>query len=317
MLWIGNRFSHCLYNHKANGKKCRWLLICFVFCVKISLSKDVIVIFNSEILHIEERNTVPYMSFKIFDGIDCVKNAISTRHGGVSVGDALSSLNLGTSTSDDWDNVVENYRIFCDAAGYDINRLVLARQTHSVNVMAVDDSFAGCGVLRERYYDNIDALITDTPNLPLVIHTADCVPVAIVDPVHKAVGNAHCGWRGTFGELAKITLQAMGDRYGTRPQDVVVAIGPCICVDCYEVSEELYIDFLQKFGYTEYIINREDRFFLNLPMINRQLLADYGVPADSIAVADVCTCCEREHLFSHRGLGPGRGILGTFISIKD
>lgn len=292
-------------------------MICLIFCDKIWLLKDVIIILTSDILHIEEHNGVPYMKFKIFDNISCVKNAISTRHGGVSTGDALSSLNLGTSTSDNWDNVVENYRVFCDAVGYDINRIVLAKQTHSVNVMEVDDDFAGCGVMRERHYDNIDALITDTPDLPLVIHTADCVPVAIVDPVHKAIGNAHCGWRGTFGELAKRTLDAMRERYGTRVEEVVVAIGPCICVDCYEVSEELYVDFLQKFGYTEYIINKDGRFFLNLPMINSRILADCGVPENSIAVADVCTCCEREHLFSHRGLGAGRGILGTFISIKD
>ena len=272
-------------------------------------------IFTSDILHIEERNGVPYMKFKIFDGVDCVKNAISTRYGGVSAGDTLSSLNLGTSTADDWDNVVENYRIFCSATGFDVDRVVLAKQTHSANVLVVDDSFAGCGVMRERTYDNIDALITDTPNLPLVIHTADCVPVAIVDPVHRAIGNAHCGWRGTFGELAKATLDAMAERYGTRPQDVVVAIGPCICVDCYEVSEELYIDFLKKFGYTEYILTKDGRYYLNLPMINKQILIDCGVPRDNIAVSDVCTCCECEHLFSHRGLGAGRGILGTFVSI--
>ncbi len=255
------------------------------------------------------------MKFKIFDNIDCVKNAISTRHGGVSTGDALTSLNLGTSTCDHWYNVVENYRIFCSAAGFDIDRLVLAKQTHSVNVMAVDDTFAGCGVVRERHYDNIDAIITDTPNLPLVIHTADCVPVAIVDPVHRAIGNAHCGWRGTFGELAKLTLEAMGESYGTQPKDAVVAIGPCICVDCYEVSGELYDDFLQKFGYTEYIINKDGKYYLNLPMINRQILKDCGVPLKNIAVADVCTCCVREHLFSHRGLGPGRGIMGTFVEL--
>ena len=83
------------------------------------------------------------------------------------------------------------------------------------------------------------------------------------------------------------------------------------------MSEELYVDFLQKFGYTEYIINKGDKYYLNLPMINRQILIDSGVNPDNIAVADVCTCCGREHLYSHRGLGPGRGILGTFISLEN
>ncbi len=276
-----------------------------------------IVIFTSDVLHIRQNNDIPYMQFKIFDAVPGIKNVISTRYGGVSTGDALSSLNLGTSTGDDWDNVVRNYGIFCDAVGFDINRIVLAKQTHSANVLEVDESYAGCGVARQRHYDNVDALVTNTPNLPLVIHTADCVPVAFADPVSKAVGNAHCGWRGTFGELARLTLEAMGERYGTRPRDVVVAIGPCICVECYQVSEELYVDFLQKFGYTEYIINKGDKYYLNLPMINKQILIDSGVNPDNIAVADVCTCCGREHLYSHRGLGPGRGILGTFISLEN
>ena len=193
---------------------------------------------------------------------------------------------------------------------------MLGKQTHSVNVMVADESYAGCGVIRERYYDNVDALVTDIPDLPLVIHTADCVPVAFVDPVNKAIGNAHCGWRGTYGELAKKTLDTMHANYGTNASDVIVAIGPCICVDCYEVSEELYRDFLQKFAYDKYIICNHGKYYLNLPMINRQILVDCGVPLCNIAVADVCTCCNCEDLFSHRGIGPERGILGSFVSIK-
>lgn len=273
-------------------------------------------IFASNVLNIKQTDGIPYMQFKIFDRTDCIKNAVSTRHGGVSRGDC-GTLNLGTSTDDDWENVVENYKRFCNAAGFDINRIVLAKQTHSANVLTVDDSYAGCGVLRERFYDNVDALVTNTPDLPLVIHTADCVPVAFADPVNRAVGNAHCGWRGTFGELAKKTLDVMHSNYGTNPADVIVSVGPCICRECYEVSEDLYNDFLQKFGYTEYIITKDGRFYLDLPMINRQILIDCGVKAGNIAVADVCTCCNSADLYSHRGLGPKRGILGSFISITN
>ena len=175
--------------------------------------------------------------------------------------------------------------------------------------------YAGCGVMRERFYNDIDALITNQKNLPLVIHTADCVPVVFADTKNRAIGNAHCGWRGTYSLLAQKTLKEMTINYGTHPKDVVVSIGPCICVNCYEVSEQLYEDFKKQFGYDEYILKKDGRYYLNLPMINRQMLIDAGVSKENIAVSDICTCCECEHLYSHRGLGPERGIFSNIISI--
>jgi len=272
-------------------------------------------VFKSDVLNIHQKGDVIYLSFKIFDKLDFINTAISTRYGGVSKGETYSSMNLGTSTKDNWEDVKENYRIFCDSTGFDIKRLVLAKQTHTTNVLKVDETHAGCGVLRERFYNDIDALITNQKNLPLVIHTADCVPVVFADAKNKAIGNAHCGWRGTYGSLAKHTLNEMNKHYGTKPEDVIVSIGPCICVDCYEVSEELYDDFKKEFGYDQYILNKNDKYYLNLPMINRQILIDMGVKEENIAVSDICTCCECKHLYSHRGLGPQRGIFSNVISI--
>ncbi len=271
--------------------------------------------FKSDVLNIHKCCDVVYLSFKIFDNVDFVKTAVSTRYGGVSNEGAYASMNLGTSTDDDWSNVVQNYKIFCDAAGFDINRLVLAKQTHTANVLKADTAHAGCGVLKERFYDNVDALITNECNLPLVIHTADCVPVVFADTKNKAIGNAHCGWRGTYASLCVKTLKQMQINYATNPKDVLVSIGPCICVDCYEVSKQLYDDFMAQFGYHKYILQRGGKYYLNLAMINRQMLIEAGVPEQNIAVADICTCCECEHLYSHRGLGPTRGIFSNIISI--
>ena len=272
--------------------------------------------FKSDVLNIHQSGDVVYLSFKIFDKVDFIKTAISTRYGGVSKNGAYAAMNLGTSTNDDWNNVVENYKIFCDAAGFDLSRIVLAKQTHTANILKADSTHAGCGVLRERFYDNIDALITNEINLPLVIHTADCVPVVFADTENKAIGNAHCGWRGTYASLAAKTLEAMRLNYGTNPENVLVSIGPCICVNCYEVSKQLYEDFMEKFGYKDYILFKDGKYYLNLPMINRQMLIDAGVPEKNIAVSDICTCCECEHLYSHRGLGVTRGIFSNIISIK-
>lgn len=260
---------------------------------------------------------VPYYTFNLPPEANCFELTVSTRRGGVSADADLKSLNLGTSTDDKWENVVQNYRIFCNATDYDIEKLVLAKQTHSCNVRIVTEKDAGKGVLIDRDYTDIDALITNIPGITPVIHTADCVPVALMDTKNLAIGNAHCGWRGTFGSLAAKTLDAMKTEFGTNAENIVAAIGPCICVDCYEVSRELYDSFMENFGYDEYIIAKEDRYYLNLPYINRQILIDAGVKAENIIVSDICTCCNKKDMFSHRGQGPGRGILGTFLKIKD
>ena len=263
------------------------------------------------------KNGVPYLTFDFADNLKDFSLAVSTRHGGVSQIPECASLNLGTSTADSKENIVENYRIFCNAADFDINSLVLAKQTHSANIRLVTKEDMGKGVLKDRDYTDIDGLITNIPGITLVIHTADCVPVAIMDKKNKAIGNSHCGWRGTYSSLASKTLEAMKENFGTSPEDVYAAIGPCICADCYEVSKELYEDFKAKFSYEDYIIKKGERYYLNLPYINKKILEDAGVPSDNICVSDICTCCNREDMFSHRGLGPNRGILGTFLKICE
>jgi YfiH family protein len=140
--------------------------------------------------------------------------------------------------------------------------------------------------------------------------------VSFTDTVNKAIGNAHCGWRGTFSELSKKTLLAMQKEYGTNAKDVVVAIGPCICKNCYEVSKDLYLDFKEKFHYENCIVKENDKFFLDLGGINKNILMDAGVKEENISICDLCTCCNTSDLFSHRGQGGRRGILASVISLN-
>jgi len=271
---------------------------------------------NSKNMHILENCGVIFLKHKIFDDLSFINHAVSTRHGGVSEAPELKSLNLGFKTDDSKENVIENYKRFCSAAGFDVNSLVFAKQTHSDNVRFADKNDIGKGIFKERDYTDVDASITNIPGISLVIHTADCVPVAFADPVNKAIGNAHCGWRGTFKELSKKTLSEMHNRFGTNPKDVICAIGPCICESCYEVSKDLYIEFKNKFGFDDAIIQNKDKFFLNLALINKHILTNAGVKEENISISDLCTCCEKENLYSHRGLGPKRGLISSVICIK-
>lgn len=272
---------------------------------------------KSDVFNIYTKGSVTYMRFKMLEGIDYINHAVSTRHGGVSRKEGLKTLNLGFKTADAKENVIENYRRFCSAADFDVTKLVFAKQTHSDNVRIADYGDCGKGIFKKRDYTDVDAHITNLKNLPLVIHTADCVPVAFVDTVNRVIGNAHCGWRGTYNKLALKTLEKMKSTFGTNPKDVVAAIGPCICSSCYEVSKNLYYDFKYKFDNGEGIICDGEKYFLDLAYINRRMLTDAGVPESNIAVSDLCTCCNKKDLFSHRGLGLSRGLLSSVISLKE
>lgn len=275
----------------------------------------VVIVIKSDVMNIIPSGELVLLRFKKTEKIGFVNHTVSTRLGGVSEVKGLESLNLGSQTADSRDNIIENYRRFCNAADYDINSLVLGKQTHSTNVRYVTYEDAGKGVLKERDYTDVDALITDLKGLTLVIHTADCVPVAFIDTKRNAVGNAHCGWRGTFGLLSQKTIESMHERFGTEPEDLVCTIGPCICQNCYEVSEDLFAQFLDKFSPGKALLIRDGRYFIDLARINRQILLNCGVREENIVISDICTCCNTDYMFSHRGQGPERGILASCLSI--
>lgn len=268
---------------------------------------------KSENMHIIDKKGVVYLKFKALDNIDFVNMAVSTRLGGVTKGKELGTLNLGTSTGDSMENIVKNYEIFSRAAGFTVENIVTTKQTHGTNIMVASLKDAGKGVYKERDYESVDAIVTSEKNLPIAVHSADCIPVTIVDVKNKAVGSAHCGWRGTFDNLASLTYKKMKGLFGT--EDAICLIGPGICRACYEVSEDLYLQFLSKFDFKDAIIEENNKFYLDLPLINKHILEKEGL--ENIIISDLCTCCNKEHLYSHRGLGPRRGIMATITEIRD
>ena len=143
---------------------------------------------------------------------------------------------------------MENYRRMAAVLGTDAEKMVLSYQTHTTNVRKVTEEDAGKGIVKERDYRDVDGLITDIPGITLVTFYADCVPLYFVDPVHRAVGLSHSGWRGTVHRMGKATLEAMNREYGTEPADVIACIGPSICQDCFEVGPEVAAEFADGFA---------------------------------------------------------------------
>lgn len=270
-------------------------------------------------IEIRKAHGVTYLAFPALDQTGLVSHAFSTRHGGVSEG-VFSTMNFSFTRNDNPEHVMENYRRMASVLGTDEKRMVLSYQTHTTNVRKVTEEDAGKGIVRERDYRDVDGLITNVPGITLVTFYADCVPLYFVDPVHKAIGLSHSGWRGTVHRMGKATLEAMKDAYGTEPGDVIACIGPSICQDCFEVGAEVAEAFAQEFAphyQKELFYQKPDgKYQVNLWRANEIVLKEAGVPDHQIHTTDICTRCNPTHLFSHRIMGTERGNLAAFLSLK-
>jgi len=262
-------------------------------------------------------NGVPYISYRILDDIPWLKNAVSTRLGGVSK-DYLASMNLGFNRGDLDENVIRNHEIFANVIGVNPKNIVTGNQTHTTNVKVVTKDDCGKGIYRDRNYTDIDGLITNEKGIVLATYYADCVPLLIVDTKNKAIGLSHSGWRGTVGKIGKVTIEKMVELYGTKPEHIVACIGPSICQKCYEISEEVAVQFKEAFpdNIKEILIDKGNgKYQLDLWECNRINFKEAGVLPENIKVTDICTCHNTDVLFSHRGHNGKRGNIGAFLSI--
>ena len=271
--------------------------------------------------------TIPLLHFKLLEGFDMVKHCFTTREGGVSTGDC-ASMNLSFTRGDAEASVRENYRRIAAALGVSVEDIVCSDQTHTTNVRRVTRIDAGKGVIRPKDYTDVDGLITNEPGLVLATFYADCVPLYFVDPVHKAIGLSHSGWKGTVGKMGKVTIEAMEKEFGSRPEELYCAIGPSICQDCYEVSRDVAEAFMDAFPehVQEVLVQKEacqdiksseDKFQLDLWKANEIVLLEAGVLPEHLALTNICTCCNPMQLFSHRASKGKRGNLAAFLSLKS
>lgn len=275
---------------------------------------------GKEQMKINHQDGVCYLTFPALEETGMVSHSFSTRTGGVSEG-KFATMNFGFTRGDNPEHVLENYRRMAAILGVKKEQMVLSWQTHTTNIRKVTEEDAGKGVVREREYRDVDGLITDIPGITLVTFYADCVPLYILDPVHRAIGLSHSGWRGTVNRMGKVTLDAMQKEYGTESKDVIACIGPSICQDCFEVGEEVVEEFAKAFDaryHKELFYGKDNgKFQLDLWRANQIIFAEAGVNQANIHTTDLCTHCNPEHLFSHRTMGTERGNLSAFLCLKE
>lgn len=263
----------------------------------------------------EDGTDLEYLTFPLLEKTEAVRHLFSTRIGGVSEGE-YASMNFSIARGDREEAVLENYKRIAGILGCDINDMVASHQTHTTNIRRVTGADRGKGISRERDYENVDGLMTDEPGIVLVTYYADCVPLYFVDPVHRAIGLAHSGWRGTAERMGECMVRAMQDAFGSRPEELYAAIGPSICRDCYEVSEDVALRFADMGEAVLLPGKAPGKYQLDLWLANERILEQAGIPGKQIAVTDLCTCHNSEFLFSHRASGGKRGNLGAFLMLK-
>jgi len=260
-----------------------------------------------------------YVTFPAWNVPGYVHYGYSSRMLGDSKG-IYAAMNLGFNRGDDHKTVLNNYRKMTAALGIGVSNLVLPKQTHSLNVKKVTKADCGNGIERKNAFEDVDALMTDENGVALMVFTADCVPVFLFDPVKRVIALAHAGWRGTVGGICRNTLHAMNRVYGSKPKDVIAAIGPSICRECFEIGPEVAEEFLQAFPEEKdevLFAGKGDRSFADLWKANEIMLLREGVLRENITVSGLCTMCRPQMFFSHRATAGKRGSNAGFLMLGE
>ena len=268
----------------------------------------------------EIEKEVPYLEYPLLTDTKIVHHGFSTRLGGASQG-CYASMNLSFTRGDDEAAVRENYHRIAKSIGVKCENMVLSQQTHTTNVRVVTEKDKGKGIVKPLDYTDVDGMVTNIHGICLVTFYADCVPLYFVDPVQKAIGLSHSGWRGTVGKIGKETIRKMEEQYGSDPKDILAAVGPSICKDCYEVSEDVILEFQKNFKerYWKDLFYRKEngKYQLDLWKANEIIFKESGILPEHISVTNVCTHCNSEILYSHRTSGDRRGNLAAFLALKE
>lgn len=265
-----------------------------------------------------EKDNVKFIKIDEFEKLGYIKHAYSTKIGGISSGEKYAGLNLGFSTEDSSENIRKNYQLFCNAIDINIEDLVLSSQIHEDAIYKASCNDRGKGIVVDSDIKGIDGLITNEKNTALTLFSADCILVMVVDKEKKAIGACHAGWKGTVKAITKKLIERMQEEYGTRPENVIACICPGIGPCCFEVKNDVLIEFEKVFGRDNDIIlyaKEDGKANINLWNANRRLLSMAGVKDENIHVIDMCTCCDDEKFYSYRRDGKMTGRMAAVIEL--
>lgn len=200
----------------------------------------------------------------------------------------ITKKGIDAKNSDEIKAVISKY-------GFSWENLTSVNQVHSDNILSLHKDHKCVQNLDEGH----DAIITNKKNVPIMVYTADCLPIIIYDEVSETIALAHAGWKGTFLKIVDKVINVMLADYGCRVENIQVFMGPCISVDEYEVSKEL-IDKFATLNINDYYKKIGDSYKLNINKINTEVLLEKGVKEENIKFSNFCTVKDNEKFYSHR-----------------
>lgn len=240
-----------------------------------------------------------------------VSHGFSTREGGITVDPPKASLNLSWTRCGSPEEVIANFKIFAEGAGIDYDDMAVVNHEHGANVLRLAHEHRGRGFYKDPL-PPCDGIITDDPTVTLVTSHADCGAYFFYDPVHRAIGMAHAGWKGTLLRIGVEMARRMAEEFDTDPSDIIAATGPCICRDCFEVDADLGEKFQSEFGYPGISRpGRQGKAYVDLELAAAVQFVEAGIRPESITLMNACTYENRQHFFSHRR---DKGITGSMAA---
>lgn len=268
---------------------------------------------------LDSSQAVPHYISTVFPKDAPLCHGFATKLGGVSE-NHLSSLNLGRSRDDEPAHVRENFQRFMKALNCETAKISMCQQIHSDKVFVVEEKDTLADL-----YDSLalegDGLITNSPHVALTIFYADCIPLLFFDPVKKVIAAVHSGWRGTAKCIAVTTAKKMLSHFGSKPEDILVAIGPGICPRHFETHRDVpdaMEEILGKDFLSPFVLDLENgKFQVDLKGIIRESLLDFGLMPENIDQSDICTSCRPLEFWSHRTMGEARGNQAAMIALCE
>lgn len=240
-----------------------------------------------------------------------VSHGFSTREGGITVDPPKASLNLSWTRCGSPEEVIANFKIFAEGAGIDYDDMAVVNHEHGANVLRIAHEHRGRGFYKDPL-PPCDGIITDDPTVTLVTSHADCGAYFFYDPVHRAIGMAHAGWKGTLLRIGAEMARRMAEELDTDPSDIIAATGPCMCRDCFEVDADLGEKFQSEFGYPGISRpGRQGKAYVDLELAAAVQFVEAGIRPESITLMNACTYENRRHFFSHRR---DKGITGSMAA---
>jgi YfiH family protein len=241
--------------------------------------------------------------------VDGLAHAVFTRRGGVSEA-PFATLNVGRTVGDDPDAVAENHARIYAHLDLKPNQVVTPSQVHGNHVAVIKDKKT------PELIPNTDGLVTATPDTALLLRFADCQPILFYDPIHRALGLVHAGWRGIAQGIARRAVERMEEAFGSEPGTLVVGLGPAIGPCCYTVGDTVASAMSYALSnWREVMSQEQDHWRFNLPGANAQQLTDAGVR--HIEQSNVCTACQVDHFYSHRAEQGRTGRFAVVAYLRD